>query len=626
MNLVLLPQPHRIAIGKGRFTLPISGTMGVSSRDLYPAVGAAGDIFTKCSVSIGIKIVPGVLQVVRRKRMKPGGYRLRITDGGILLEVESVTGAFSGIQTLKQIVSQCEDRTLPHLLIDDWPDFADRGVYYDVTRGRVPKIESLMQQVELLSQHKINQFQLYIEHTFRFRGHPDIGKGASPLTAADILGLDAYCRNRGVELVPSLASFGHLSGVLRLPRYRHLAEDWGIGKYTSPDAEKLQPWQRRIGWTLSPANPETYEFLDSLFSEFLPLFSSERFNICCDETWDLGLGQSYELCKKKGKGRVYLDHIIKLRDLAAKYGKRIMFWGDIVRNHPELIKHIPKDVTILDWGYASNHNFEAIRDFRKAGLEFFACPGTSSWCSLFPRLHEATANIHGFAAAGRKHGARGLLTTDWGDGGHYNFMEYSWHGYLFGAEQAWNVNADTSTFTRRFCKLFLKIDDPAFVKAVGELGDISHLQFGRFYQSIWQHIFFATPQDQVFQPTKDAAFVCRAGKITRVRMTLDSRLGRETLKRLGSVRKVFARTIRKRNIDPHKILPYWLFAVNMLIHSAKKLAAFGKGGKASPATRKALRKEMNGLMQQFKRLWSDRNRPSEIRITLARYRKAICSL
>ncbi len=184
------------------------------------------------------------------------------------------------------------------------------------------------------------------------------------------------------------------------------------------------------------------------------MFSSGRFNVCCDETSDLGSGQSYRLCKKLGKGRVYLNHILKLNDLCRKYGKKMRFWGDIIRHHPELIPEIPKDVTVLDWGYEYDHNFETIRDFKKAGLKFYACPSVSSYSALFPRLPQANANIAGFAKAACKYGGQGLLNTDWGDGGHYNFMEYSWHGFLFGAEQGWNTKADQKSFTSRFCRLF----------------------------------------------------------------------------------------------------------------------------------------------------------------------------
>jgi len=62
-----------------------------------------------------------------------------------------------------------------------WPDFPDRAIYHDVARGRVPKLERLKELADLLSRFKINQLQLYIEHTLKFRRHPSIGKNASAL-------------------------------------------------------------------------------------------------------------------------------------------------------------------------------------------------------------------------------------------------------------------------------------------------------------------------------------------------------------------------------------------------------------------------------------------------------------
>ena len=189
---------------------------------------------------------------------RPGGYRLTVDKPGVTVEGADAAAVFYGLQTLEQVLFQCPDRKLPCLEIEDWPDFAQRGVYYDVCRGRVPQLEWLMDLAVKLAQAKINELQLYIEHTFLFRGHPSIGKGASPLTADDILLLDEHCRQLHIELVPSLASFGHLATVLQHPEYRELAEDWGVGRYADPEAEK-KLGRNLHGWTLSPANPRSYE-------------------------------------------------------------------------------------------------------------------------------------------------------------------------------------------------------------------------------------------------------------------------------------------------------------------------------------------------------------------------------
>ena len=48
------------------------------------------------------------------------------------------------------------------------------------------------------------------------------------MTGEEILALDAYCRERFIELVPNQNSFGHMERWLPLARYADLAEthDW----------------------------------------------------------------------------------------------------------------------------------------------------------------------------------------------------------------------------------------------------------------------------------------------------------------------------------------------------------------------------------------------------------------
>ncbi len=625
MKLVFIPQPHKITMHKGFFRIPDKPVIGISDSSLYTVACRAETVFQNGTINIIIPRKKDALSVILRKGLKPGGYRLNITPAGVRLEADSVEAAFDGLQTLVQVAMQCSEKKLPCLLINDWPDFKNRGVYYDVCRGRVPKFESLMEQVELLAHYKINHYQLYFEHTFKFRGHPDIWRGASPLSAEDMMDLDAFCKGRHVDLVLSLASLGHMGTILKHPQYHYLAEDLGKGEY--PHAGDKNHWGAQgKAHLISPANSRTYDFLDSLYSELLPSFSSKLFNVCCDEAFVLGWGQTHALCKKLGTGRAYLNHIIKLKELCAEHGKKIMFWGDIIRSHPKLIPHIPKDVIVLDWGYDANHPFARISDFRKAGLDFYACPGTSSWCSLFPRIHEAEANIHGFAAAACRNKAVGLLNTDWGDGGHYNFMELSWHGYLFGAEQAWNVNADRNTFTARFAKLFLGTDDPAVARAIIQLGDITHLNIASYYQSIWQHLLFAKADDKIFAPKIHESKSCKQGRIRQGKCRLNAELGRKTIKQLKDIRTVFESVLKERDGDPHSVMPYWLFAVDSISVAAKKLTVFGEDGRNTPATRIALKKEMRSLMKRFERLWMARNQRSEISVTLKRYRKAINSL
>ena len=190
---------------------------------------------------------------------------------------------------------------------------------HDISRGKVPTMETLYDLIDLLASWKVNQFQLYMEHTFAYQQHRPVWQNASPMTAEEILALDAYCRQRHIDLVPNQNSFGHMEHWFEQPQYRYLAE---------VDREFMVPWGvLHPPSTLSPAVPEALPFIEGLYAELLPNFTSKMFNVGCDETFELGLGRSKTLVEEKGKGRVYLDFLLKVRQLASAHERTMQFWG-----------------------------------------------------------------------------------------------------------------------------------------------------------------------------------------------------------------------------------------------------------------------------------------------------------
>ena len=337
---------------------------------------------------------------------------------------------------------------LPCLKIRDWPDFARRGVMLDISRGRVPKLETLLELVEHLADFKINELQLYTEHTFAYRHYRAVWQSWGALTGEEIRQLDARCQQLGIDLVPNQNSFGHLRCFLEHPRIKKLAE------VSKPYEDASGEFVRRPS-TLAPNHPGTLPFLSKLYDELLPNFRSRFFNVGCDETFDLGRGRSKKLCARLGKGRVYLDFLKKIHREVSTRGKRTMFWGDIILKYPKLIPELAKlgrdalprvqadrqvspTIIALNWGYEANHPFnrEAAL-FAKAKIPFYVCPGTSTWQTLIGRHDNALANLRAAARAGRKHGALGYLITDWGDGGHPQPLAVSYLPYLAGASLSW---------------------------------------------------------------------------------------------------------------------------------------------------------------------------------------------
>ena len=285
----------------------------------------------------------------------------------------------------------------------------------DVSRDRVPTVRMLRLVIDILARCRYNQFQLYTEHTFAYSAHPTVWEEADPLTAAEIRKLDAYAQIQGIELVANQNSFGHMERWLVHPEYNALAK--------FPKGGAVTPWGtvKKFPTTLDPANPKSLELVDGLFEELLPNFSSPLVNVGCDETFEISDPEEY------------LGFLLKVFDCVRKRGKRPMFWGDIVLRHPELVARLPKDAIALDWGYEGNHPFAAeCAAFKKAGLDFYVCPGTSAWRSLGGRVENMRENLEAAERAGRLCGAKGYLVTDWGDEGHWQPLAASLPGIILG--------------------------------------------------------------------------------------------------------------------------------------------------------------------------------------------------
>ena len=71
-----------------------------------------------------------------------------------------------------------------------------------------------------------------------------------------------------------------------------------------------------------------------------------------------------------------------------------MIWGDIITCLPALMRELPRDVIVLNWGYEPDHPFEReARRLAKSRVPFYVCPGTSTWTSLLGRHDTAFANL-----------------------------------------------------------------------------------------------------------------------------------------------------------------------------------------------------------------------------------------
>lgn len=360
-------------------------------------------------------------------------YELTVNEKNIRIEGAGPREVLWGVQTLRQIISQ-EGSCIHGIFIHDFPAIAHRGFYRDATRGRIPDLAALKRLADQCSYYKINELQFYVEHTYLFKDNSEIWRDETPLTAQEIMEFDQYCQLLGIDLIPSLSTFGHLYKLLGSRTFSHFCELEGS------QGHPFSFGNRMAHHTINASDPEALELIKARIDEYMSLFSSKYFNICADETFDIGRGKTRALVEQFGREEVYIRFVKELCRHVVSRGKIPMFWGDIIVSAPEKLSQLPEETICLNWGYAPNQDDCAAAAFHAVGARQYMCPGVQGWHSLINVMSDAYENISRMCRYAHQYDAPGVLNTDWGDLGHPNHPDFSLFGMICGAAFSWNTH------------------------------------------------------------------------------------------------------------------------------------------------------------------------------------------
>ena len=271
------------------------------------------------------------------------GYAVRIADR-VNVSAPKAKGLYWATRTLLQMTEQNSDQALPKGSMRDYPDYAIRGFMMDCGRKFIP-MDFLRDYVKMMAYYKMNTFQIhlndnafkqYFEHdwsktyaAFRLESEffPGLTARDGYYTKKEFIDFQLMADSLGVEIIPEIDVPAHS---LALTQYRPEigSEEYGMDH-------------------LDLFKPETYQFVDSLFREYLegrnPVFRGKRVHIGTDEYSN----------KKKDvveKFREFTDHYIRFVE---GFGKQACVWGALTHaNGDTPVKS--KNVLMNAWynGYA----------------------------------------------------------------------------------------------------------------------------------------------------------------------------------------------------------------------------------------------------------------------------------
>ena len=623
-SLNLLPVPKSVEMHPGIFHLP-----AVLTFQIEPTLKPAAQKFMNKWLASRVenRQSGAFLNCIRDTSLASQEYRLTMNPHKVDLRYHSEEGLHYALVTLK-VLKLNYGNNIPCADIQDSPDLPVRGLMLDISRNKVPTLETLIGIVDLLGDLKYNHLELYIEgFSFAYPSFRKLWEGnLTPLTGAEIQKVDSVCRENYIELVPNQNSLGHMDAWLATKEYKDLAE--------CPEGYKLMGLITMKS-TLDPYDERSLKLVERMTDDLLPNFTSSAFNVNLDEPFELGKGKSKKISRKIGMENVYLDYVLKMHNMATSRNKKMLMWGDIGLRHRDILDKLPKDITLLDWGYESLYPFEKnSHRLDSAGVSFYVCPGTSSWTSITGRTVNMMDNIENAAVNGKKFGAKGILVTDWGDMGHWQYLPVSYTGFATGGALGWNSNSRNVMPLQRFLDTYVFRDSESKMAGFAlNMGRYNHFEeFFMFNMTTTMMSFQLGIQDKVMV---DAVFGKVINGITGLMKDLAPELIDTVLNRYNSrinydytglnayldQQLTVLDKVKMEIQDSSLIKDEYRNAIRLIRLGSELKLYIQKNNSMTVATRMEQLEKMDRLCSAYlgenKRLWMIRNKPGGYETSVA---------
>ncbi|MBV9763178.1 MAG: family 20 glycosylhydrolase [Acidobacteriaceae bacterium] len=380
-------QPGAVAIGSG-FSVSVSGGGATDGR----VTAAVERIFERLTRQTGIPLLPRVAAAGQSATLtivvesKDHGapqrlgdderYSLECSNGRVRISADRPLGVLRGIETFLQLVQENTSSTevgskgagsagagstdagsagasgataagfsVPDVTIRDEPRFEWRGLSLDVSRHFIP-VEGVRRTLDGMAAVKLNVLHWHLSDDQGFRieskKYPRLAQEGSDgmyYTQAEVRGMIAYARERGIRIVPEFDMPGHAASWL--PGYPQL------GTHAPP--YQIVRGAGIFGSLIDPTKESTYKFLDGFVGEMAKLFPDEYFHIGGDEVdpkeWNQNTRiRAFMAAHRLADGaalQTYFNQ--RLLKIVTRHHKHMEGWDEV------LTPGLPKSVVIQSW-------------------------------------------------------------------------------------------------------------------------------------------------------------------------------------------------------------------------------------------------------------------------------------
>lgn len=306
------------------------------------------------------------LEIVEDPSLEKESYSIECSDWSIILKAGDYNGAVFGLQTLHQMTSQNEAIQILHAAtVRDQPRFPYRGMHLDVSRHffTVPFIKAYL---SMMSRYKMNTFHWHLtddqgwrieikkyprlQEVAAWRNKTLIGHGGQSnkkynetkyggyYTQEQVKEVVAFAASLGIEVIPEIEMPGHASAAVAAypelgctQEYREVVGEWGVFDDVFCPSET------------------TFEFLENVVDEIVPLFPSAYIHIGGDECpktqW-----KTNKLCQDlirnlglKDEHGLQSYFIKRMEKYINAKGKKIIGWDEILEGG------LAPNATVMSW-------------------------------------------------------------------------------------------------------------------------------------------------------------------------------------------------------------------------------------------------------------------------------------